>query len=219
MTNIVEDPAHPVVLPRPLEELWAGGELHDFLHLPHDGTRVEVIGGRIVVSPPPMFRHNLMVSNIADAFAQARVHDPANPWVTVQGSALQWLGSGSGCIPDLIVLDQTACLETYDADAAIVLPENIEIVVEITSKSNAADDRPADPPQSRRTKWSEYAHAGIPYYLLVDRSPKAATTTLYSIPDGGSRAYLNNESWLFGETIRLPDPFNVEIDTAPWRTW
>ncbi|MCP2340085.1 hypothetical protein [Actinomadura rupiterrae] len=49
---IVDVPAHKAVLPDTPANMWARGELHDFLRLPHDGTRVEIIGGEIVVSPP-----------------------------------------------------------------------------------------------------------------------------------------------------------------------
>jgi hypothetical protein len=51
--SIVEVPAHKVMLPGTPHGLFAGGELHDFLHLPHDGTRAEIIGGEVVVSPAP----------------------------------------------------------------------------------------------------------------------------------------------------------------------
>jgi hypothetical protein len=69
------------------------------------------------------------------------------------------------------------------------------------------------------TKWSGYAKAEIPYYLLVDRSPKAGRTILYSIPDEGTGAYLHEESWAFGQAIRLPEPFGIEIATDQWQTW
>jgi hypothetical protein len=54
---------------------------------------------------------------------------------------------------------------------------------------------------------------------LVDRDPKVAQSTLYSIPSQSAAAYLHEESWGFGETIRLPDPFGVEIATTDWRPW
>ena len=38
-------------------------------------------------------------------------------------------------------------------------------------------------------------------------------------PDRATGAYIHQESWEFGDTIRLPDPFDLEIDTTHWVTW
>lgn len=45
-----------VVLPAGALDLWDRGELHDLLRLPHDGTKVEIIDGTIVVSGAPPSR-------------------------------------------------------------------------------------------------------------------------------------------------------------------
>lgn len=91
------------------------------------------------------------------------------------------------------------------------------MVVEITSERDAAGDR--KPSGEVMTKWSGYARMEIPYYLLVDRDPKVARTILYSIPDRSAGAYLNEESWAFGETVHLPAPFDLAIRTGSWRPW
>ncbi|POM24751.1 hypothetical protein BTM25_33860 [Actinomadura rubteroloni] len=39
-----------VLLPDEPFNMFASGELHDYLRMPHDGTRVEIIGGVIHVS-------------------------------------------------------------------------------------------------------------------------------------------------------------------------
>jgi hypothetical protein len=41
------------MLPDSPYAMWVRDELAGYLHLPKDGTRVEVIGGEIVVSPAP----------------------------------------------------------------------------------------------------------------------------------------------------------------------
>jgi hypothetical protein len=58
----------------------------------------------------------------------------------------------------------------------------------------------------------------IPYYLLVDRDPKAPLVSLYSVPDHGTGAYLHKDTWKFGETVVL-EHFGVQIDTTGWKPW
>lgn len=213
-----EIPQHVAVLPDTPYALWASGELHDYLHLPHDGTRVEVIGGRVVVSPPPGVPHGGIVQDVADAVSAARSADPEFAWRTLQVTGIDYLGAGDGYIPDLVVLAAEALDRAREADLAKLAPDEIELVVEVTSRRGAENDLPpAD--RRTRTKWNWYAHAEIPYYLLVDRSPKAGRTTLYSIPDQGAAAYLHQESWDFGETVRLPEPFGLDIATGLWKPW
>jgi hypothetical protein len=66
---------------------------------------------------------------------------------------------------------------------------------------------------------AEYAHAGIPYYLLVDRDPKACVAALYANPDTRAGTYVELQTWGFGESIRLPQPFGFEISTEHWDHW
>lgn len=97
-----------------------------------------------------------------------------------------------------------------------LVPDQVELVVEVTSPSNADNDRPPQPKRAKTTKWSGYARVEIPYYLLIDWDPKAARATLYSILDQGMSAYLHQETWEFGQTIWLLEPFGIEIGTNPW---
>ena len=101
----------------------------------------------------------------------------------------------------------------------MLVGDAIELVAEITSPSTAKTDREPERPPKRENKWQWYARAEVPCYLIVDADPKVMRTTLYSIPDQGSAAYLHKESWAFGETITLPDPFSIEIPTTSWRPW
>ena len=54
---------------------------------------------------------------------------------------------------------------------------------------------------------------------MVVSPPRTAQAVLYSDPDPSSGAYLHFASWKFGETIRLPDPFGIEIVTDGWGPW
>lgn len=124
-----------------------------------------------------------------------------------------------GYIPDLLVISTSVAAETGQVRARHLLPEQVGIVVEVTSPANAADDRQPTLRRSTPTKWNGYAQVGLPYYLLIDRAPLVAQAVLYSDPDPSSDAYLHFESWRFGEAIRLPEPFGIDIVTDRWTSW
>lgn len=204
-----------------LSGMWLRGEVDDLLDLPFEGMRVEIIGGQIVVSPAPNVAHAGILSDISAALTAMSMKDPEFPWTFTQVVNLYRQTAHKFCIPDLLVLAKEVFASAEEADAFGLAPDEIEMVVEVTSAGNSEQDRP--PTGGRRlaapNKWSSYARVEIPYYLLVDRSPKEAKTTLYSIPDRSIGAYLHQESWEFGETVQLPEPFNVEIETSRWRPW
>ncbi len=80
-----------------------------------------------------------------------------------------------------------------------------ELVVEVTSQSNARHDRVSKP--------AAYATAGIPLCLLVDRwAPGGPTVTLYDEPKGDVYRVLSAAK--FGDPVRLPEPFDLTIDTS-----
>lgn len=208
-----------VILPDDAHSMWVRGELDEFLHVP-DGHRVEVIGGEIVVSPAPLLEHGGVVHDITKALFRAAAADPDFPWEPLQVIGVDLVGLQDGYVPDLIVMDSADFAAARKAGVRCLVADQIELVVEVTSPSNAADDRrPPSGGRPRITKWSGYARAEVPYYLLVDRDPKIAESTLFTIPDQAAGGYLHQESWGFGQTIVLPDPFDLRIDTADWFPW
>ncbi|GAA3220026.1 Uma2 family endonuclease [Actinocorallia longicatena] len=214
MTKVRIKGLDTLALPETAYSLWASGRLADLLLVP-DGYRVEVIEGEIVVSPAARFGHNFIIAAIEQAI---RVSGDGQ-WVATSGTGLDLLGLEAGYIPDAIAMDAELAAEANDADVLHLVPDQVELVVEVTSSSNAANDRQPRSAKHRRTKWSGYARAGVPYYLLVDRDPAVITTTLFSIPDEGTGAYLQAESWKFGEAVHLPEPFGVDIPTDAWKPW
>lgn len=207
-----------ILLPDSPYAMWLRGELGEYLHVP-DSSKVEVIGGGIVVTPAPAFEHGGIVKNVFESFVKAGLADPANPWECITGVGLDLVGIKDGYIPDLKVMDRQIYQEARRAGIRFLVPDQVELVMEVTSPSNADVDRRPAKHREQATKWNGYAKAEIPYYLLIDRSPKAGRAILYSIPDGDTGAYLHEESWEFGEVIRLPEPFGIEIATDEWQTW
>ncbi|WP_216896176.1 Uma2 family endonuclease [Nocardia alni] len=200
-------------------ELWLRDELAGVLELPHDGTRVEVIGGEIVVAPGPEVVHNLIVSDIHDTFAGAKAIDPRFSWRCLQMQDLDLSEIHDGYIPDLCIIDRDVARLAGTAALRKLVPNQLALAVEVTSPSNAAEDREPAVRRARPSKWNGYARVGIRRYLIVDRDPKIAAATLYSLPDTQSGSYQASESWKFGETIELPEPFGISIRTDEWMPW
>ncbi|MDX3115793.1 Uma2 family endonuclease [Streptomyces scabiei] len=162
-----------------------------------EGSKVEIIEGIVTASPAPAYRHNVIAARI-----QRRLYSVApEAWGIFQTLALAVPSRLGMLIPDLVV---APVQEHTEADTHI--PAALaELVVEVTSKSNARHDRISKP--------AAYASAGIPFYLLVDRwAPEGASATLYGEPKGDVYRLLSTAK--FGEALKLPAPFDVVIDTA-----
>jgi Putative restriction endonuclease len=207
------------MLPDTAYAMWARGDLADYLRLPKDGTRVEVIGGEIVVSPSPAFGHSYVIRAIQHGASVAEVGDAEFRWRAFQTIDLNLAQIGDGYIPDLIMIDRDVMQDANRAGVPHLFPHQVGLVMEVTSPSNAARDRQPGLRRTVGTKWTGYAHTGIPFYLLVDRAPSIARTTLYGEPDLQAGTYKTIASWEFGETIRLPEPFGFEISTDEWEPW
>ncbi|MFJ5552009.1 Uma2 family endonuclease [Streptomyces sp. NPDC093225] len=162
-----------------------------------EGCKVEIIGGIITVAPPPVNAHNYIAERVHRRLYSV-VPDDWGVYETLNVA----VPSKSGIyIPDLAVAPHGVLLGGDDFVAA----EAAELAVEVTSKSNAVNDRVA--------KLNGYAAAGVPLYLLIDpHAPGGPTIHLYGEPQGGVYRVL----WAgkFGETVKLPEPFNLDIDTS-----
>ncbi|MER5600574.1 Uma2 family endonuclease [Streptomyces sp. NPDC002265] len=162
-----------------------------------EGSKVEIIEGIITVSPAPALPHNVMAELI-----QRRLYSviPDN-WGIYQTMAIAVPSRMGMLIPDLVVTPRP---DHPEADSHI--PAGLaELVVEVTSRSNARHDRISKP--------AAYAAAGIPFYLLVDRwAPDGPTVTLYGEPKGDVYRPLSTAK--FGEAVKLPAPFDLELDTT-----
>ncbi|MGW3495058.1 Uma2 family endonuclease [Streptomyces sp. NPDC001020] len=162
-----------------------------------EGSKVEIIEGIITVSPAPAYRHNLIAERI-----QRRLYSVIpDDWGVFQTLAIAVPSRLGMLIPDLVV---TPVRDHVEADSHI--PAALaELVVEVTSRSNARHDRVSKP--------AAYATAGIPLYLLVDRwAPGGPTATLYGEPKGDVYRVLSAVK--FGDTLKLPAPFDLVIDTG-----
>jgi Putative restriction endonuclease len=208
------------VLPDDPYDLWVEGRLREALGVPDDkSTRVEIIGGEIVVSPGPLVDHAYIVTDVQKAFFRRELTSPDYPWRVVQVVDFNLPRISDGYIPDLIVLTEDEFRSAATAHAKNLTARQIGMAIEVTSKSTAADDRQPGATRERPTKWNGYAHEEVDFYLLVDRAPHKAKVTLFADPNPARGIYEGMRSWKFGEKIVLPEPFGVEILTDAWRPW
>ncbi|MFE1592706.1 Uma2 family endonuclease [Nocardia sp. NPDC058705] len=209
----------PMKMPDSAFAMWERGELDEYLHVP-DGSRVEIIGGEVVVSPCPRFGHGHVVQSISRAVYAAELADESFRWQLATNVDLSLIEIQDGYVPDLFLLDRETHAALLAADSPRVYPAQLALAVEVTSPSNAADDRPPGlRPRRRRTKWNGYAASGVPFYLLIDRDPQAGCATLFWSPDRTAGTYDNHRQWKFGEPIELPAPFHRTLTTDSWTTW
>ncbi|MFD5425821.1 Uma2 family endonuclease [Streptomyces sp. NPDC127084] len=162
-----------------------------------EGCKVEIIEGIITVSPAPANSHNKVAEKV-----QRRLYTviPEN-WGVYQTLAVVVPSRLGMFIPDLVV----APVAAVDEPGNCIPAAAAELVVEVTSKSNASNDR--------IKKAAAYAQGGVPLYLLIDRwVPGGPTITLYGEPKGD--VYRVLRAVKFGEEITLPAPFDLTIETS-----
>jgi Uma2 family endonuclease len=174
-----------------LVRIWEGTDAPE-------GCKVEIIEGIVTVSPPPSNVHN----DIADL-----VHRSLYAVITKDRGVYQTLGTavpsrGGLFIPDIAVVPKAALRR----DPHGYVPASaVELAVEITSRSNAHNDR--------LKKAVGYAQAGVPLYLLIDGwAPGGPTITLYGEPQGD--VYRTLHAGKFGDPVGLPEPFGLTLDTS-----
>ncbi|MDX3578811.1 Uma2 family endonuclease [Streptomyces sp. FL07-04A] len=163
-----------------------------------EGCKVEIIEGIVTVAPPPSNAHN----DIADQVQRELYLVIPREWGIYQSLGTAVPSRVGLYIPDIAVAPK----EVLRTGAGNCVPASeAELIVEITSKANASNDR--------IRKAAGYAQAGVPLYLLIDSwAPGGPTVTLYGEPQGDLYRVLR--AGKFGDTVELPEPFGLKLDTA-----
>ncbi|MCF6524434.1 Uma2 family endonuclease [Streptomyces sp. JJ36] len=162
-----------------------------------EGCKVEIIEGIVTVAPPPANAHNLTAARLQRLLYRTLPDE----WEIVQTRGLSVPDSAGLYIPDLAVVPSTA----LEAPGNRIPAGEARLVVEITSRDNANHDR--------ISKVHGYAQAGVELYLLLDpwHSGKP-TATLFGEPEDSTYRVLDSVE--FGRTLRIPEPFGLELDTG-----
>ncbi|WP_042427226.1 Uma2 family endonuclease [Streptacidiphilus anmyonensis] len=162
------------------------------------GFKAELVEGKIVVSPTPDGDHEDCISTIIRAvLTTSKV-----PMDASGNKGLKMPAGGSPknhVIPDITFAPRE--LRLFRGAPSWMPSDGVAMVVEVTSS------RPSD---DRTVKRHCYARAGIPLYLIVDRSE--GQVLVYSGPSDGD--YLHGATVALGESLPLPEPFGFALETS-----
>ncbi len=178
------------------DELW---EAWETLDVP-PGFRAEIIRGDIVLSPSPTSRHSQICSLLNRQLWRLAEE---RGWYLASDLGVRIAHTGEVLIPDLMALPVMVFDEGEETSA--VDSTELLLAVEVTSDSTYMRDR--------ETKLWSYARGLVPVYMMVDRHDREGTVRVFSEPDGSGR-YQHYDTVAFGKPIRLPEPFDIEIDTS-----
>ncbi|MCX4995497.1 Uma2 family endonuclease [Streptomyces longwoodensis] len=161
----------------------------------HPGYRVEIVGGNLLVSFPPVAPHARVLTKLMRSFIDAGLDD-GDTEVLQSVSVKLPTGAEDYLVPDLAIVD--ADIDGHHIGRNAYDPLCFRLVVEVTSR-NWKDDL--------KTKAAAYAEAKVPVYVVVDR--KHQRLHVLTEPDGG--AYANHRVHAPGETVALPDVIGAEV--------
>ncbi|GHB03835.1 Uma2 family endonuclease [Streptomyces chryseus] len=172
------------------------GEAADLLSRALPGHRVEILQGRLIVTPPPDGSHALSLTWLVVAFDRAGARQAGLRYV--QGIGL-WLPGlpDDYAIPDFSVVDED--FRDAHVQKNCYAPNVFRLVVEVTS-SNWTDDL--------GTKVESYAEAGVPVYIVADR--KHGEVLLYSDPENGK--YPAPQRYERGASVPVPASVGVTLE-------
>jgi Uma2 family endonuclease len=171
-----------------LERLWETLDIPDH--------RVELIDGQIVVSPTASRWHSSAIDELIDALIDVK---RARGWRFHTNLTVHIAATRERLIPDLMIAAKDAPgFGEYE-----LLGHGVLLVAEVVSPYSRRQDRVAKP--------RAYAQGRVPLYLLIDQLADPATVTLFSDPTESS--YRTCTPVTAGQTLRLPEPFGISLDT------
>ncbi|WP_274561719.1 Uma2 family endonuclease [Streptomyces spiramyceticus] len=159
------------------------------------GFRVEIIGGVIIVTPPPDIPHARVLNKLVRPFFAAGLDDGETE--VFQGVGV-WLPTGPEdyAIPDLVVVD--ADIDEHHIESNCYDPACFRLVLEVTS-SNYNNDL--------KNKVAAYADANIPVYVIVDRK----NDRVHVLTDPAPGTYENHTLHARGQQVTLPDSIGAKV--------
>jgi Uma2 family endonuclease len=176
----------------------------DYVELPDDGNRYEIIEGELYVNPAPVPRHQAIVVNLV-VVLHNHVRQHGGACVLVSPIDVL-LGVGNVVQPDVVVITT--------ANMRIVSQKNLrgapDLVIEVLSDSTRRKDEIA--------KRKLYDQAGAAEYWIVD--PELELVKIYRRVDGGLQrvAEISTETGgaittpiLPGFTLDVREVFDMEL--------
>jgi Uma2 family endonuclease len=142
----------------------------EFAQLPDDGSRYEVIGGELYVTPTPRSLHQKVVIRLSQVLESFAVEHGLGE---VFGPLDLVLGPDDFLQPDLLFVrkDRIGIVNDHKAEAAP------DLVIEVLSPATALRDR--------GLKRERYAQFGVPEYWIVDAD--ARKIEIYRLKENSRR--------------------------------
>lgn len=171
----------------------------DFLALPPDGVRNELVHGEVVsMSPSPSYDHGYTVARL---IALLLDHAEARQLGQVYSDLDCYFGPDDVRRPDVFFFSAQRLHLISGERKPHVAPD---LCVEVLSPSNPGYDR--------TDKFDTYQAAGVPFYWIVD--PIERTVEAYKLVD---RVYVRSGHGTGDDVLRLPPFPDLEIPLA--RLW
>jgi len=141
----------------------------DYVSLPNDGRRYEILDGELVVSPSPRTAHQRVVQELFVVLRAWSIEHRLGETFFAPYDVI--LDDTTVVVPDLVFVSRSR--------SAIITARAIEgapdLIVEVLSESTERHDRGA--------KMKLYARYGVERYWVVD--PDARTLEIYALSAGG----------------------------------
>jgi Uma2 family endonuclease len=166
----------------------------DYFALGETRDRIELFDGSLIVSPNPAVIHQYCSDELRAALKRGtRAEHLVVSAINVR------LETGRIFIPDVAVTSAAAISQK------IVEADQVALICEVVSPGNAGNDRVL--------KMCVYASAGIPWYLMIEQTNEGRqiSASLYRLED---EHYVPHARADAGQTLRLPDPVDIELDPA-----
>jgi Uma2 family endonuclease len=182
---------------QPLEEIYRHlRDLRNELGVV-SGRYGEISDGEIVIMMSPVPMHAYIARSVARQL-DAQLPPPLGAFenADTDDAALGKLRN-----PDVLVVPEEAMRSIDPLD-----PRDISLAVEIVSRSNPNTDY--------IDKVADYPAMGIPHYLIIDPRDGTARHHWQIVTDNGRPTYLNQVSYLFGDTIPI-DHWTIDTTDLP----
>ncbi len=178
-------------------------DLDDPVRFPPDEGTYEMRDGWVLMSPWHGLNHEIIIDNAKAALRSAVARAGVKARVLTPRVATPD-GTRNSRIPDIAVVDIAALAADVQAGHKY-LTNGVLVAVEVVSPDRAAEDHIA--------KVADYARAGIEWYWLIDTDPDLTVTVLRLM----GTTYVQHAMAGEGETLRIDEPFPVQIDVSALR--
>ncbi|MEU8778525.1 Uma2 family endonuclease [Streptomyces sp. NPDC048606] len=162
------------------------------------GHRVEILQGRLTVTPPADGRHARTLTRLTVAFHEAGAEKAGLEFL--QGIGI-WLPTGDDdyAVPDFSLVE--ADFLDHRVAKNCYRPDVFRMILEITSSNWADDTGP---------KVEGYARAGVPVYVVADRHHDEVV--MYADPRAAG--YRQRRAFKRGTSLTLPDHLGVSLELS-----